>query len=371
MQVIAQRKIEQLLKKRGILDDDFLQLHLPRQRCYPTRCNQHTQASKARRVDPNAAEADAASQQQALQQRAAGDHGVQRGLRDGDILESEMLEPREAKVMDGGVLELAPADGGDVEGIRESEEGYRWRRGRRRRRAAAVAEELELLKVVDGGGSEPGIHGVAAAVGGDAEAAAWARVGGEDGGDDAGDGYGEGVPLVVAAEGEEATVVEAERRGAPEMAPPLGEDLRAAGFPGGEASDDVAEDVVREVPDEVAGAGLLITIIFFLLRPPPLRAASSFLFWRVNFSMALVRDQYGFLDMAHGRRVAWRQLAAWDAAARTEGRRRGGKTGRSVRPKKTASSCSLFHVRMGQAPLNGPVLETLLTQFSFGFFFIY
>lgn len=325
-------KIEQLLEKRGILDDDFLQLRLPRQRCYPTTRNQHTQASKARRVDPNATEADAASQQQALQQRAAGDHGVQRGLRDCDVLEPEMLEPQEAKLMDGGVLELAPADGGDVEGIRESEEGYRWRRRRRwwRRRTAAVAEELELLKVVDGGGSEPGIHGVAAAVGGDAEAAAWARVGGEDGGDDAGDGDGEGVPLVVAAEGE-ATVVEAERRGAPEMAPPLGEDLRGAGFPGGEAGDDVAEDVVREVPDEVAGGGLLITIIFFLLRlrPPPLRAASSFLFWRVNFSMALVRDQYGFLDMAHGRRVAWRQPAAWDAAARM---REGGEGGRRGDP---------------------------------------
>lgn len=164
-------------------------------------------------------------------------------------------------------------------------------------------------------------------------------MGGEDGGDDAGDGDGEGVPLVVAAEGEEATVVEAERRGAPEMAPPLGEDLRGAGFPGGEAGDDVAEDVVREVPDEVAGGGLLITIIFFLLlrlRPPPLRTA-SFLLRRITISQALVRDQYGFLDMGHGRRVAWRQ----PAAARTEeGRRRGGKSrrGRSVRPKKTASS---------------------------------
>lgn len=64
------------------------------------------------------------------------------------------------------------------------------------------------------------------------------------------------------------------------MAPPAGEDLRAAGFFGGEAGDDVAKDGVREVADVVGAFFVLLRRRRMLLRfsdlrwsrpPPPLR----------------------------------------------------------------------------------------------------
>ena len=90
-------------------------------------------------------------------------------------------------------------------------------------------------------------------VSGDAQAAVGARVGGED----AGDGAGECV-LPRA----KRTVVEVERRGALEVAPPGGEAQRAASFLGGEAGNDLAEDGVWEVADDVDA--------FFFLRVPNL-----------------------------------------------------------------------------------------------------
>ena len=54
----------------------------------------------------------------------------------------------------------------------------------------------------------------------------------------------------------EPVVVEVERGGAPEVAPPGGEDLRAGAFLGGQERDDVLEDAVRKVADTVGGASI-------------------------------------------------------------------------------------------------------------------
>jgi len=62
-------------------------------------------------------------------------------------------------------------------------------------------------------------------------------VGGEDAGDD--------------IDGAKVTAVEVERGGAPEMAPPGGEDLGAGGILGGEERDDLTHNGVREAADSV------------------------------------------------------------------------------------------------------------------------
>jgi len=72
---------------------------------------------------------------------------------------------------------------------------------------------------------------------GEAKAATGALVGGED----AGDGI----------DGEGVAAVKVERGGAPEMAPPGGEDLGAGGILGGEARDDLTQNGVAEAADSV------------------------------------------------------------------------------------------------------------------------
>lgn len=52
----------------------------------------------------------------------------------------------------------------------------------------------------------------------------------------------------------EVAAVEAERRGAPQVAPPGGERLRAGGVLDGEQGDDLAENGVREAADAIAAA---------------------------------------------------------------------------------------------------------------------
>ena len=69
----------------------------------------------------------------------------------------------------------------------------------------------------------------------DAEAPTWAAVSGED----AGDGAGERAEVRG-----ELEAVEVERGGAPQVAPPGGQDRGAPGFLGGEERDDVLEDGV-------------------------------------------------------------------------------------------------------------------------------
>ena len=61
---------------------------------------------------------------------------------------------------------------------------------------------------------------------------------------EAGKDLGDDGDAVVLPPGEAAVDDEVERGGAPEVAPPGGEDLGAGAFPGGEERDDVAENVV-------------------------------------------------------------------------------------------------------------------------------
>jgi hypothetical protein len=101
------------------------------------------------------------------------------------------------------------------------------------------------VEIVEGWGREPGIGSVAVEmVHGSAEAAAGAQVGGEDA------RYDDIERLLVEQEGTGA--VEVERGGAPEAAPPGGEDLGARAFLGGKERDDFSEDGVGEVADAVA-----------------------------------------------------------------------------------------------------------------------
>lgn len=107
--------------------------------------------------------------------------------------------------------------------------------------------EVELLEAVEGAGAEPAVQGHCGAVAellvarGGGEAAGGARVRGEDAGHLAeGDGMGwDGMEAEVQVEGS----------GAPHVAPPGGEDLRASAVLGGEAGDDVAEDGERKAAD--------------------------------------------------------------------------------------------------------------------------
>jgi hypothetical protein len=119
--------------------------------------------------------------------------------------------------------------------------------------------ELELVEAIKGGGAEPGVDGSgygAEVVHGEAEAAAGARVGGEDARDES----REAIVVVgeVVAEAGEAVAVEVEGGGAPEVAPPGGEDLGAGAVLCGEEGDDVGEDGVREVADAVGGGASFI-----------------------------------------------------------------------------------------------------------------
>lgn len=102
----------QPLKARGILDDEFLELEL----ICRLRTNTHAEASKCKGVNPDATEAGAAAEQQALQSRAAGNHAVQRGLRHDDVLKSELVKLGEVKGLSSRVREVAFSDGGDAQG---------------------------------------------------------------------------------------------------------------------------------------------------------------------------------------------------------------------------------------------------------------
>lgn len=136
---------------------------------------------------------------------------MQRGLRDGDDGEGQLLEKRVVVVVVVPVREEedATAEAGDDEGGGEAM--CRWRQMQREEPPAQlffVEVELELLEAVEGGGLEPAVQerggGVAVAAG---EAAAGARVRGED----EGDGESPSRPEVL----------EVERRRAPERAPSL------------------------------------------------------------------------------------------------------------------------------------------------------
>lgn len=236
---------QQLVKTRSILDDELLK---PEVRAIVV--GSQADASKGGGVDPDAAEATAAVKKQALEGRAAGtgDHAVQGALGDANTYERELLELGEADPLHWtAVRDVALADGRGPESGPEAERRRRWLLRRRPRMVA----ELDLLKVVEGRGAQPGIHGggaVMEVVRGDTEQAAGAVVGGEDAGHDAGVIIGE-----IAA-------VEVERGGAPEVSPPGGEDLGACGLLGWEEGDDVAQYGVGEAAD-VAHASTVAVLI--------------------------------------------------------------------------------------------------------------
>lgn len=92
--------------------------------------------------------------------------------------------------------------------------------------------EHELLELAESGGPEPGVHScysVLEAMHRDAEPAAGARVGVND-----------SRHHTIG----EATTVEVERRGGPNVPPPGREDLGAGAFLGAEERDDLAKDGV-------------------------------------------------------------------------------------------------------------------------------
>jgi len=111
--------------------------------------------------------------------------------------------------------------------------------------AMVLVLDLELLEAVEGGRLQPAVVELAVVVRTlELEAAAaGASVGREDAGHDA-------IVVVVVC----AREIEVERGGAPDVAPPGGEDLDADGVGDGEAGDDLAEDAVREDADQVLAA---------------------------------------------------------------------------------------------------------------------
>jgi hypothetical protein len=100
----------QPFKARGVLDDEFLELEL----ICRLRTNTNAETSKGMGVDPNATEARAAPNQQALQGRTPGNHAMQRGLRHDDVHKSELLKLREVKRMGSRVREVAFSHGGEA-----------------------------------------------------------------------------------------------------------------------------------------------------------------------------------------------------------------------------------------------------------------
>jgi hypothetical protein len=70
--------MEQCFKTRGVLKNEFLQHDFSAWEIMV----KHGETSEARGVDPEAAEAAAVSEHQAVEGRAAGEHGVQGVLRD-------------------------------------------------------------------------------------------------------------------------------------------------------------------------------------------------------------------------------------------------------------------------------------------------
>jgi hypothetical protein len=78
----------------------------------------HTDACKARGVDPGATKAEAPMNVQALQGGAPCNHAVQLTLRDTDISKSKLLKLGEVKPLEVSVGEVAIFDGDNTEGGR-------------------------------------------------------------------------------------------------------------------------------------------------------------------------------------------------------------------------------------------------------------
>ena len=111
--------------------------------------------------------------------------------------------------------------------------------------------DIELLEVVECSGLEPAVNHIELAVyiivievdARKVEAAGGSRVLREDLGDDA-----ETLANIVA---ERVASLKVERRGLPEVAPPVGEDLCTGAAPCGEEGDDDVEEDVGEAADKI------------------------------------------------------------------------------------------------------------------------
>jgi hypothetical protein len=110
---VIRTKLEQPLKTRGILDDEFPKLE-------PSTISSCviTNAPKASEVDSKKTEARGTCNQQALQSRATCNHGVQRGFEDVDRFKLELF-----KLRDKAFTEVEICDGGNTEGLREAKGG--------------------------------------------------------------------------------------------------------------------------------------------------------------------------------------------------------------------------------------------------------
>ena len=97
--------MEQCFKTRGVLKNEFLQHDLSAWEINVM----HGETAKAPGVDPKTAEAIAVFEHQAVESRAAGEHGVQGLLGDGDQAEREVPEPGEVGLAGSHVGELAEA----------------------------------------------------------------------------------------------------------------------------------------------------------------------------------------------------------------------------------------------------------------------
>jgi hypothetical protein len=156
----------------------------------------------------------------ALKHNAASEQALNGCLRDGDIIELELLQTREKKGRGSINLgETATANSGNAQCGCEAERGRRQRARWPGAPTLTGENELELLEAIKGGRPEPTVeHGIEAAEVADAvniaegETASRTRVCGEELGDN-GD-------AVAHLPGKAVVNDEVEGGGAPEMAPP-------------------------------------------------------------------------------------------------------------------------------------------------------
>ena len=118
-------------------------------------------------------------------------------------------------------------------------------------------------------------------------------------------GGGDGV-AIEDRDREEGEDLEAERRGAPQVAPSAGEDQRATAIFGWEEGDDGSEEGVSKVADEIAGVHVAVAT------PRPLPRGS------MGFLFVASGSRRRCLLLLHGRRLARRSV--WVESAELESR---------------------------------------------------
>jgi hypothetical protein len=104
-------------------------------------------------------EAKDGAKQQALEDGRSSNNAMQGILRNADPLKCELLELGELKRLGDVVREVASAESGDAKARREPEDRHRRRwRLQHLRPPNGADPAVNLLEVVEGGGSEPCIH---------------------------------------------------------------------------------------------------------------------------------------------------------------------------------------------------------------------